>query len=348
MPPNTKPISLILILILLFESCDVGFAGTTSSSTPSQTQSQSKTQTQSQTQSLTRSQTPSQTLTSTLTPTQSQTQSLTRSQTPSQTLTSTLTPTQSQTQSLTRSQTQSQTLSPTMTQTLTQTQTQSRTFSQTQTQTRSLTQTSTATPTRSPSQTATRTPTQTRSKSQTRTSTSTPSVNITPYPAGYFPAPYYSGSAGLESPCPNSLTSLYAFGAAAGDTTAKSDDGCTQLSMPSLWFYDYPYAVVCVYANGAVIFKASGTNCTVTASYSALSAPFSSLGAGVFLFYADIDTAPVMTTSGYPSAAQNTQYSEYAANVLHRLAMCYRTPSLMNHSARKHAPFLVGRGAHGR
>jgi hypothetical protein len=136
-----------------------------------------------------------------------------------------------------------------------------------------------------------------------------PSLPRPPRQAGFFDAEFYSGSAGAESPCKNNLASLYSFGPAAGDVAAKSNDGATVLSNSgALFFYGDVYTVACVLANGAVILRFSGP-CT-SAAWSTLASPFGGLGAGVLLFWQDIDTASVLGTTGYASAAQNTHYSE--------------------------------------
>ena len=130
--------------------------------------------------------------------------------------------------------------------------------------------------------------------------------------AGYLPARYYSGSAGLQSPCQPNLASLYAFGPAYGDSSANSDDGVMKLSVPGTplaYFGVNTYSVVCVYANGAVILKAPGSSCS-SGYFSVVPGPvYGSLGPGVLLFWQDIDSSTPLGTNGYPSAVQNTQYS---------------------------------------
>lgn len=204
-----------------------------------------------------------------------------------------------------------------------------RVVAQTQTPTQSITQTQSSSRTASVTPSITLTPTMTVSQTRTMTLYSvwwcgTPRVVVSfrepsllpAVQAGFLPAQFYSGSAGLRDPCARNLTSLYAFGAAVGDTSAKSDDGWTQLSLSgtALAFYESPYKIACVLANGAVILKAAGSSCSNPGNFAPVSPPYASLGgAGVLLFWQDIDTSPAMGTNGYPSAAQNTQYSERRA-----------------------------------
>lgn len=134
--------------------------------------------------------------------------------------------------------------------------------------------------------------------------------------AGYLPAPYYSGSAGLRDPCARNLSSLYAFGPAAGDASANSDDDVVQLSFPGtgvIYFAGASYPGVCVYSNSAVTFLPadSGAACVPTAnSFPPMTPPYGDLGPGVILFWTDIDTSTPISSTGYASAVQNTQYSE--------------------------------------
>ena len=156
------------------------------------------------------------------------------------------------------------------------------------------------------------TPTATSTPSQSPTASKTPSQAITPYPVrvgagvvamfpspplhrclatqpGYFPAPYYSGSAGLVSPCQNNLASLYPFGTAASDTSAKSDDGVTALAFPGsgvLYYYGNAYSAACVLANGAVSFLPDSTySCSSGGPFVGVGSPYTALGPAVYLFW---------------------------------------------------------------